>query len=89
VNGSLVSGNEPLVRVDPLGGRESSRVSEVAMNALAVSDRKYWSSGSKKAFLPPLKRLVDVHAGSVHALQRLRHEGGVPPYFIAYSDVIR
>ena len=49
------------------------------MKAFAVGERKYWSSASKKAFLPSLaERLVDVHPGAVLAEQRLRHEGRVP-----------
>ena len=52
------------------------------MKAFAVGERKYWSSASKKAFLPSLvRRLVDVHPGAVLAEQRLRHEGRVPAVF--------
>ena len=52
------------------------------MKALAVGERKYWSSASKKAFLPSfVRRLVDVHAGAVLAEERLRHEGRVPAVF--------
>ena len=61
------------------------------MNALAVSERKYWSSGSKKAFLPSF--VSDWWTCMPEPFSPCSGFGmkvACQPYFIAYSlTVIR
>ena len=56
------------------------------MNALPMSDRKYGSSASKNAFLPPWKRLMCVCMPEPFSPNSgLGMNVACQPYFIAYS----